>query len=355
MKLAILGDTHFGVRNDSMAFHNYAIKFYEKVFFPYLHDNGIQNVIQVGDLFDRRKFINYQTLYLSKIYFFNKFKSNLHLYTFPGNHDVFFKNTLSVNSIEQTLSSYILEGFIKIFTKPTTIDFGRTSVDFIPWICQDNEQEIADFMKKTKSQICFGHFEIEGFEMDKDNVCENGLLRREFDMYDMVISGHFHQKSSDGHIFYVGAPMEHTWSDYNQERGFHVFDTETRLLTFIPNPYKMHELITYNDSGETLESITGKDYKPYNQLYLKVVVEEKKNPVLFDAFMNEIYKVDPLDVNIVENFMEDEEEIDIDQSEDTITIVNKCIDNIETNLDKNKLKSLMYDMYKASVQVMEIE
>ena len=185
--------------------------------------------------------------------------------------------------------------------------------------------------------------------MDKNNVCEHGMPREELDMYDMVISGHFHQKSTDGHIFYVGAPMEHTWSDYDQDRGFHIFDTDKRTLEFIENPYKMHEVVTYNDSNETLESMSAKDYSPYSDLYVKVVVEEKKSPVLFDIFINELYKVDPLDINIVENFMEIQEEVDVDQSEDTMTIIHKCVDSTETDLDKGKLKNVMNMVYKEAL------
>jgi DNA repair exonuclease SbcCD nuclease subunit len=355
MKIAILGDTHFGVRNDSMAFHSYARRFYQEIFFPYLKQENIKDVIQVGDLFDRRKFINYQSLYLSRTYFFDEFKkSGIKLTTFPGNHDIFFKNTLMVNSIELLLNEYIIQGSVVVLKNPTTSDFDGIPLDFIPWICKENSEQVSQFIKHTKSQICFGHFEIQGFQMDKDNVCDDGMSREDLKMYDMVMSGHFHQKSTDGHIYYVGAPMEHTWSDYDQERGFHVFDTETRSLTFIPNPFKMHEIVIYDDTKETLESITGKDYSSYSNMYLKVVVEEKKSPVLFDAFIGELYKINPLDVNIVENFIEEEVEVDVDQSEDTVTIIHKCIDGVETDLNKDKLKRLMGDVYKESVYSQDI-
>jgi DNA repair exonuclease SbcCD nuclease subunit len=72
MKIAILGDCHFGMRGDSLEFHNYYKKFYEEVFFPYLIENNIDTVFQMGDLFDRRKFINFNTLYLARQYFFDK-------------------------------------------------------------------------------------------------------------------------------------------------------------------------------------------------------------------------------------------------------------------------------------------
>ena len=66
MKLCILGDTHFGARGDSLDFHKYFRKFYNDVFFPYLKENNITTIIQMGDLFDRIKYINFNSLYLSR-------------------------------------------------------------------------------------------------------------------------------------------------------------------------------------------------------------------------------------------------------------------------------------------------
>ena len=62
MKICILGDTHFGMRNDSLVFLDYCEKFYDEVFFPYLEKNNIKKILQLGDFWDRRKYINFNTL-----------------------------------------------------------------------------------------------------------------------------------------------------------------------------------------------------------------------------------------------------------------------------------------------------
>jgi DNA repair exonuclease SbcCD nuclease subunit len=170
MKICILGDTHFGARGDSLEFHSYFKKFYDEVFFPYLLKYKINIIFQLGDLFDRRKFINFNSLYQAKKYFFDKCQEhNLQVYALIGNHDVAFKNTLEINSPKLLLNEYdnvsILENFC-------TKEFHGVSLDFVPWLCDDNEQEIFQKMKESKSQICFGHFEIAGFEMDRGNVCD---------------------------------------------------------------------------------------------------------------------------------------------------------------------------------------
>jgi len=346
-KLAVLGDTHFGMRSDSIQFHNYYKKFYDQIFFPYLMDNNIQHVIQVGDLFDRRKFINFNTLFLSRNYFFDHFNEHLKLWTLLGNHDIFYRNTLLVNSAELTLREYIERGSIKVFTSPKSIQIDNTTIDIVPWVCKENEDEIKEFIKNTTSQICFGHFEIQGFEMERGHVCTEGMTREELEKYEIVMSGHFHHRSTDGHIYYVGSPGEITWADYNDARGFHIFDTETRELEFIENPIKIHHKIIYNDSQETLESVKNKDYSEFNNAILKVIVQNKENPFIFDTFMDSLYKAEPYDVSVVEDITDSNiaDEDVIDQSDDTLTLVNKYIDNIEIGLDKEKLKAVMRDIH----------
>jgi len=107
MKIAILGDTHFGMRGDSIAFHNHYREFYTKTFFPYLVQNGITTIFQLGDLFDRRKYISFQSLALCRRYFFDQLvKHNIQCRVLLGNHDIFFKNTLEVNSPDLLLRDY---------------------------------------------------------------------------------------------------------------------------------------------------------------------------------------------------------------------------------------------------------
>lgn len=354
MKIAVLGDTHFGVRSDSLAFHKYFERFYQEVFFPYLEANKIDTVIQTGDLFDRRKFVNYNTLHQSKKYFFNAFSkpfAPLVMHTYPGNHDIYFRNTLSVNSIENNLGTYISHGFIKCYTKPTTVEFDGIAIDFIPWIVTENEDDIKAFIANSKSQICFGHFNLIGFEMEKGHVATSGWNREDLAKYELVISGHFHHKSTDGHIMYIGAPCEHTWGDYGDARGFHIFDTDSRNLEFVPNPFRIHQKISYSDKDATFESIMATDFKPYAGSIVKVVVEEKSNPFLFDTFIDQLIIAGPLDVSIVENYVTMSDDTGIDQADDTVTLINKTVDALDMDMDKDKLKNLLREVYNEALEV----
>lgn len=356
MKIAVLGDTHFGMRGDHLAFHDLYKRFYEETFFPYLKDHNIDTVIQTGDLFDRRKFISFNTLFLCRKYFFNHFGKvfdGLKLITYPGNHDIYYKNTTEVNSINLLLNDYISHGMVKLCETPETLTFDGVPVDIVPWITDSNRDQIAEFIKSSKSQICFGHFEIAGFEMDKNNVCNEGMDRDYLQKYEMVISGHFHHKSTDGHIFYVGSPGEMTWADYDDQRGFHIFDTHTRQLEFIPNPFKMFHKVIYNDTIDNLETIAQKDFSHYHNTMIKVVTEKKENPVVFDAFMDKLYAVRPLEITVVEDFTDygsiSEEDI-IDQADDTITIMDKAVEQMELGEAGEKIKRMMRDIYVEAQQ-----
>lgn len=346
MKVALITDTHFGARGDHPAFNEFFFKFWENVFFPYIEKNNIKTVMHLGDIVDRRRFINYTTLHnLRKRFIERLIDMDIDFHVIVGNHDVPYRNTNDVNAMNEMFGFH---RSVTIYSKPKTVMFGSTEIAIIPWINNTNMSDTLDFISSTPAQICFGHFEITGFEMDRGNVCYDGLSKTIFDKFDTVFSGHFHHKSTDGRIMYLGNTYEMTWADYNDKRGFHVFDTETRELEFIENPYRMFHKIVYDDRLETLESISDKNYEQYRDIFLKVVVSNKSNGLLYDMFLDNIYKVSPLDLTIVEDFTDyseiSEEDI-VDQSDDTVTILDKYIEGIEVGVDKSKLKNLMRDIY----------
>ena len=346
MKICILGDTHFGARGDSLDFHKYFKRFYNEVFFHYLKVNDIKSIFQMGDLFDRRKFINFNTLHLCREYFFDRCQIlGIKVYTLLGNHDIAFKNTLEINSTGLLLNEY---ENIEYYDSFETVEFDGVKIDVVPWICDDNEQEIFNQMKQSTAQICFGHFEIAGFEMDKGNVCDHGLDKKILSKYDIVLSGHFHHKSTNDNITYVGTPYEMTWSDHNDQKGFHIFDTNTREMTFVKNPFTMFNKLIYDDGQTDFEHWKNYDFESLKDSYVKVIVMNKQNPYLFDTVIDSLYKVGVADLSIVEDFsdtlIDDDSDI-VNQAEDTITILSKHIDNLTLDVEPEKLKTLMRELY----------
>lgn len=351
MKLAIITDQHFGARNDSIHFLDFYEKFYRDTFFPTLKENNITTLLILGDTFDRRKYVNFYSLKRTKDMFFDPLhQMGIEVHMLAGNHDTYFKNTNEVNSVDLLLREY---DNINVIDSPQTIhlNYSETSSDvcMIPWICPENYNNCMEEIKNTSATLCMGHFEIAGFAMYRGMPSEEGLSRELFRKFDMTFSGHYHHKSSADDVYYLGNPYELTWQDYNDPRGFHLFDLTTRELQFLQNPNRMFHRILYDDKQETITEITNKDLSGYTNTYVKVVVINKTNPYLFDKFMNNLYNVNPVDITIAEDFTDLNEGVDddiVDQAEDTLTILNKYIDNVkEDSISNDKLKTLMKELY----------
>ena len=342
MKVAIITDQHFGARGDSVQCLDYYENFYNNIFFPKLKEQGVTTILILGDTFDRRKFINFNTLARAKKMFFEvAYDNDMMITMIAGNHDTYFKNTNDVNSPELTLAEYIN---INIITRPETVNIHGVPICFLPWICADNYADSMNEIKTTKAEICMGHLEIAGFAMYRGAESHDGLSKDSFNKFDMVFSGHYHRKSDDGHIFYLGNPYELTWQDYNDPRGFHIFDLETRKLEFIQNTFSLFERFEYDDSTFDPDGI---DTNYFTDKYVKLIVINKTDLYKFDKFITRLYQRNPLDVKIVEDFSEfTEGEVDENINlEDTSSVLSNYIDSLETEVDKEKVKSFMKTLY----------
>ena len=343
MKIALLNDTHFGCRNDSPAFMQYQNKFYNELFFPYLERNNIKCLIHLGDVVDRRKFINHNTAHNFKRVFWDRLDDmGIETHIIIGNHDTYYKNTNEVNAL-QNLN--ISQNAI-VYTHATNVELDGLKILFIPWICDDNEPESIRTIANSTAGIAMGHLEIKGFEMHSGHMNDHGYEKNMFVKFEKVISGHFHKKSDDGHIYYLGTQYEMTWSDYNCPKGFHIFDTSTRELGRVENTNKMFKKITYNDKEINYDKF---DITPYDKCFIKLFISNKSDNDMYERLMDKFYNhinvhaidviEDPTDIgaSVPENLLE--------QGEDTLTFLNNYIDNTDIKLDKQKLKQFAKDLY----------
>lgn len=352
MKIALITDTHFGARNDSFLFLEYFRKFYDNVFFPEMERLGITDIIHLGDVVDRRKYINFSTLKLMKEIFLDPAsKYNLHIIL--GNHDITYRNSNKLNSPNELFYGY---NNIKIYDRPTDVDFGSVKLGFVPWITPEISTETLNYLNSTTAQIIMGHLELNGFQMQRGITCDDGMDKSLFANFELVLSGHFHQKQDGGPINYLGAPYEMTFADMGEFHGFHIFDTDTRDLVFVDNPYKMFYRIYYDDKDKTLsEVVTKYDFAKYENSYVKLVVENKTNPYWFDKFVDKLYAINPADVKIIEDSIavNGDDAPDVINAEDTLTILNDYVDALDVEMDKEKLKKIMRTLYNEA-QVIEI-
>jgi DNA repair exonuclease SbcCD nuclease subunit len=343
MKVAILTDSHYGARKGSKFIHDYFELFYKNVFFPALEEYGVQTVIHMGDAFDSRKSIDYQSLQWAKRVVFEPL-SKYEVHMIVGNHDCYYKNTNEVNSPELLLEDY---SNIQKYSSPQTVKVGGIDITFIPWICSKNYEETLQHIKKTKAKVAMGHLELNGFRAHRGHTMEDGMDASVFDKFKKVFSGHFHTRSDNGKIFYLGNPYEIYWNDVNDTRGFHIFDTETLEHTPINNPYKLFYNIYYEDTPYQMFDAT-----EYENKIVKVIVRKKSKAKNFEKFIDKLYSIGVQDLKIIENFeIQDTEEFQIEEDENTLSILNRYIDESEIQLDRKIVKSLIQNIYKQACEV----
>ena len=351
MKIAILNDTHCGIRNSSEIFLNNAEQFYNNVFFPECEKHGIKQIVHLGDYYDHRKFVNFKALNHNRRIFLDQIrKRGMSMDIIPGNHDTFYKNTNELNSLKECLGHYMNE--VHIVTEPKVMQYDSLKMGLVPWICQDNYDLCMNFIRDCKADWIGSHLELNGFEVMRGLTNKHGMDPKLFSRFEMVLSGHYHCSSKKDNIWYLGSQMEFFWSDAHDPKYFHILDTETREMTKIRNPHTLFEKILYND-----EQI---DYNNYNKdltnKFVKVVVVNKTDPFIFDRFIDNIQNQKIYELKIAENFNEfiganvEDENMSF---EDTAEIVDTYIDAVDTDLDKNKIKVEMRQLM-TEAQALEI-
>ena len=344
MKIALINDTHWGARNDSPAFIDYFNRFYNEIFFPYLQQNNINTIVHLGDVVDRRKFINHNTAHNFKLNFWDKIDLlNIDTHVIIGNHDTYYKNTNEINALQNLNISFNT----KVYTSCETVNFDGLDILFIPWICDANMEDSLHNIDKSTAQIVMGHLEIKGFEMHKGHLNEQGLDKDLFKRFEKVITGHFHKKSDDGQVYYLGCPYQIMWSDYNCPKGFHIFDTATRELTKVPNPLIMFKKFIYDDKKEDYSK---KDLSDYENTYVKLFISQKTDSDMFDKLLDRFHnEINAYEINVIEDLSSDinstvKENI-LEQGEDTLTFLGNYIDQVDTTLDRAKLKTFAKQLY----------
>ena len=346
MKVAIITDQHFGFKKGSKMFIDYFQKFYDEVFFPTIEKLGITTVLDLGDTFDNRKGVDLYSLDWAKTSYFDRLSNlGIDLISIVGNHTAYYKNTNEINTNNLLLREY---DNITLFSEATELEVGGQPILFIPWINQENSERTYKKIKESKCKVAMGHLELNGFVATHGHTMEHGA---DFDCYNkfkQVFSGHYHTRSNNGKIYYLGNPYEMFWNDVNDKRGFHIWDTETLKLKTINNPNALYKVINYNDTPRQLTK-----FGEFTNKIVKVVVRQKSDEKEYDRFMDSLFKANPHDVKIIEktDHLVFDGEI-YNQTEDTMTLLSASVDDLETDLDKNRIKSLMKAVYQSACEVL---
>ena len=346
MKIAIITDQHFGARKNSKLFHDYFLKFYEDIFFPTLIKEGITTIIDMGDTFDSRKGVDFVSLEWAKNNYYDKLAElGITVHTIIGNHTAYYKNTNDLTGVGLFLREY---DNVKIYPETEEVKIDKTKFLFVPWINPENQDKTFELIEESDSPCVMGHLELNGFMATRGHFMEHGMDSDVFDKFEKVYSGHYHMRSNKDNIFYLGNPYEMYWNDVNdRNRGFHLFDTDTLVHTPVNNPYQLFHNLYYEDTPHQMLDIT-----KYDQKILKVIVRKKSDPKQFEKYIDKLYSSNLAELKIVENFdFTEGEEFEADESEDTISLLNRYIQESEVDLDKSVITEILQDVYREACEV----
>ena len=345
MKIAIITDQHFGARKGADYIHNYFKKFYDNTFFPYLEKNKIDTIMDMGDTFDNRRNIDLATLEWSKKNYYDRLQAmGITVHTIVGNHTAYYKDTNEINTVELLLKEY---DNVKVYAEPTNINLGGLDILLLPWINEENKLQTLEMMDTTKASVIMGHLELNGFVATRGHTMEHGMDTKVFDKFYRVYSGHYHTRSNNGKIYYLGNPYEMFWNDVKDTRGFHIFDTKTIEHTPVNNPYRLFYNLYYEDTNYKLF-----DTREYKDKIIKVVVKKKTDQKQFEKFIDKLYNSGIQDLKIIENFVLNEsEDFEVEETENTIGILNRYIDESEFEGDKTLIKGILQQIYSEACEV----
>lgn len=350
-KIALITDNHHGTRGESQFFLDKAEMFFNEQFFPYLRKNNIKTIVHLGDILDKRKSVNFMVAQsLRNCFIKHIVDDNIECHIIMGNHDAYFKSSNSIFGFRELFDDV---GNIITYSSVTEVKLFSMDAIFIPWINSENQDKTLEAIAKTKSKFAFGHLELNGFTMYKGSVCHEGHDPSFLRKFTKVFSGHFHSRSNRDNIYYLGSPFETNWADFDDPKGFHVFDTETGELEFIVNPDTIFNKIFYDDSELDLNDIKNMSLDEYKDKIVKVIVINKSKTDLFDIFIEKLENVNTNDFTIVDDNLGldliDDEDI-VSESEDTLTIIKKKIkSSIDNKKQQKKLETIMTSLYNEAL------
>jgi len=337
-KIGIISDIHIGVRQHSAKWHNVTYKWAEWCIKEF-KKRKIDTIICCGDLFHHRDEISVNSInFTSK--FLNLF-TDFNVVLIVGNHDCYLRDSSTINSVS------ILKGWsnINVIEQTTTFKYKDRVVTMLPWCGNVDDIE--------KSDVLFGHLEVESFKMTNHHVCEKGVsVKSLLDKTDLLISGHFHireeREFDNGKIIYVGNPFQMDFGDAGNQKGLYVLDLEDLSYEFVQNTIsptfsrlKLSTLLKrIKDKQDFSEDLNGN--------VVKLVVDTEIKPETLDKLLIKFNQKNPFDITVDYdvNFTKlNVEDTGVDMSEFDIPEAIKEFIKIAEISDKERVTDYVIDLY----------
>ena len=356
-RIPIITDVHIGARGDSQVLYDVQEKFFMEVFWPAIDaEQNVTELLCLGDVTDRRKYIAYPTLAFAKHVFFEPAaRRGIRLHWLLGNHDLPFKHSLSLSSHE-AFKEY---RNVEVYRTATEVNVAGTPVLMMPWLCEENVTASMAMLAAYTGSVVMGHFEFGGFEMFRGITNEHGLSSKPFKQFPLVLSGHYHHKSSQQNIHYLGSPYEMTWSDYGDPHGFHWWTPATHALEFVENPHHLFFKFVYDDTNqpstyvkELLDTIAA---QRVTQRIVKIQVRKKTQPLWYETFADAAMRLGCHDIQFIDDSGWTTDDIPTEEANtslDTLSTIRWYVDSLPwANSDiQSDVSDLMIDLYREAAE-----
>lgn len=340
MKVALITDVHVGARNESQTFLDAHKKLF-KDFIDFIQENKINEIWMLGDFFDNRKYVSSKCLNLVREHWADPLLAlGVKVTMLVGNHDTYYKNTNTPNMLDEFFCNYsnveIINNNIK--TKKRN---GKTFA-FVPWVNPENQSKIVKKLEQNSYDCVLGHFDIQGMLMQGRMVSTHGFEKSFFKNHNLVLSGHYHKKSQENNIMYLGNPFPISWGESDDPHGWHVLDTNTLELTFYEYNANLYQRIII----DTTDAIDAK----YNGAKFVKLHVRNKNEYHFQQFLNYLKEFTIVQLSIVDESDELQLENTLDDtsiaSDDLLSLLLDYVDsNIKDEEKQDKIKGIIKEVY----------
>lgn len=210
-KVALIGDLHFGVKNfnlDLLEQQLNALNEYCKI----LKEKNVNTIIQLGDVFDNRKIMDNNFLYILKTRLYEIF-DGFEVYCIVGNHDMYFRETREVNSP----SIYLKDFFKEIFAHPSSVTINNITFALLPYFSEKEFIQLKEdgILNRVlePSEVILGHFEFKDFNFAYNTINNHSNYGIDDFIKDgrLLFSGHYHF-SNNKH--YIGTPYQIDFKEF---------------------------------------------------------------------------------------------------------------------------------------------
>ncbi|QDB73356.1 DNA endonuclease [Vibrio phage VAP7] len=361
MKLLRIGDLHVGARSGNEFMREFIKDYLMNHVLEYMIQNGIKHAIQAGDWMDiRRSLPGRDRQWIVDEFVPKLVEHGLEFWAIPGNHDLTNRNTIEPNWIQWLEQEG--QGQIHYIGHAQDVMIEDHLVCMVPWICRENYDSTLEHLKQSKAKHCVGHFELAGFNMYQGSTCEDGQISTSLlQKFELVDSGHFHTRSKQGNIGYLGTPYHINWQDFldGDNRGFDILDTETMESKFIRNKVSQTLFRTFDydwsliaDDKESQKQLTDtkwlEDEFGLKGQIIRVTCINRENATHYKKFVAAMRNVECLNQQIIDksvNIVTDEVVVDEDElKKDTLSVIKEKVNSTE-GIDQKAVSSILEASY----------